>query len=86
MRTRLRMTAWFVLSGLSLLPHGALWPVATVQMRRFAPIRWWTHSPFLPLPAKDYWEFRMESVYGDPKALPSRRDLIEYLEWCLEIR
>jgi len=36
--------------------------------------RWWRQSPWLPLPAKDYWEFRLSTVNGvkgrlDPAAV-----------------
>lgn len=85
-RTNLKVAIWFITTGLSLIPHLELWAVGFIEMKRFARDRWWSRAPFLPLPGSSYWEFRMESIYGDPKATPSRRDLIEYLQWCLEIR
>lgn len=84
--TNLKVTVWFITIGLSLIPHMELWGVGITEMKRFARDKWWSKAPFLPVPGSSYWEFRMESIYGDPKATPSRKDLIEYLEWCLEIR
>lgn len=86
MKMNLKLALWFVGSGFMLLPHGKLWAVAVIQIKRFARSRWWAKAPFLPLPSSAYWQFRMESIYGDGTKLPSRKDLIEYLEWCLEIR
>ena len=31
-------------------------------------------------------EAAMEAIYGDAKAMPSSRDLVEFLQWCMEIR
>lgn len=86
MKTNFRMTMWLLRSALSLLPHNNLWVIGVIELKRFARLRWWSRAPFLPLPAPEYWEFRMESIYGNPKAMPSSRDLIEFLQWCLEIR
>lgn len=86
MKTNLRMTLWLLRSALSLLPRSDLWVIGFIEFKRFARTRWWSKAPFLPLPGAEYWEFRMESIYGDPKAMPSSRDLIEFLQWCLEIR
>jgi len=47
----------------------------------FAPRGWWHRPPFLPLPDKAWFAFRMETAYGDPCAIPSRDDFIEYLAW-----
>lgn len=86
MKAKFRLTFWWIKSALFLVPHSDLWTIGFIEMRRFARTRWWARAPFLPIPALEYWEFRMESIYGDPKAQPSARDLIEFLEWCLEIR
>lgn len=86
MRTNFRMTMWLFRSALALIPHGDLWVIGFIELKRFARAKWWASAPFLPLPAPRYWEFRMESIYGNPKAMPSSRDLIEFLQWCMDIR
>lgn len=86
MKKDLRIAVWFLGAALHVLPRGHLWGVAMIQARRFIRSRWWAKAPYLPLPSPDYWAFRMESIYGNPSQLPSSADLIEYLEWCLEIR
>ena len=59
-----------------------LWPVATAQLIRFAPDRWWRRPPFLPLPRTDLVRFRSETMYGDASKAPSPADLVVWLEWC----
>ncbi|TAN30402.1 MAG: hypothetical protein EPN30_01010 [Actinomycetota bacterium] len=86
MKTNFRMALWLLRSGIALLPHNDLWIIGFIELKRFARVRWWARVPFLPLPSSEFWEFRMESIYGDPKAMPSRRDLVEFLQWCMEIR
>ncbi len=86
MKTKVKLVLWLFSAGITIIPRADLWGVGVVQAKRFARSRWWSRAPFLPLPGNSYWKFRMESIYGDPNALPSRSELIEYLEWCLEIR
>ena len=86
MKTKAKLVLWLITTGITIIPRVDLWGVGAVQAKRFARSRWWSRAPFLPLPGSSYWEFRMESIYGNPSALPSRSELIEYLEWCLEIR
>jgi hypothetical protein len=60
-----------------------LWPVAVATARRLAPRGWWRRWPLLPLPAADYWRFRMVTAYGgagDQRPVP--RDVVAYLDWC----
>ena len=47
-----------------------------------APSGWWRRWPPLPRPDPAYLRFRMQTAYGDPSAMPSARELVEYLEWC----
>ncbi len=86
MRTNLRLASWLLRSALTLIPHSDLWVIGFIELKRFARPRWWSKAPFLPIPGSDYWRFRMESIYGDAGAMPSGKDLIEFLRWCLEIR
>lgn len=86
MKRNLLLALWLLKSSVVLLPRTSLWVVGVVEARRFAKSRWWSKPPFLPIPSGAYWEFRMETIYGDPKRMPSSKDLVEYLQWCLEIR
>lgn len=51
-----------------------------------APRHWWRRPPFLPLPDRRYWRFRMETAYGDPDAAPDARDVIEVVRWSRRTR
>jgi len=53
---------------------------------RFAPSGWWRKPPFLPVPDERYWQFRMETAYGDRRAQPSERDLVDALRWSHRVR
>ncbi|HTV11153.1 MAG TPA: hypothetical protein VME20_04755 [Acidimicrobiales bacterium] len=63
-----------------------LWGIALVQLRAFVPMRWWARWPPLPLPAKEYMEFRAEAMYGRRDAKMNGDDLVGYLEWCRRMR
>lgn len=62
--------------------HPSLWIIAAQTTFRMAKRGWWKKSPFLPLPGVAYWKFRMETVYGDPEALPSPADMRSFLQWA----
>jgi hypothetical protein len=66
----------------AVLRHPTLWPVALRQWRRTVPDGWWRRRPFLPVPAKEYVEFRLLTQYGDSKASASAADVVNYLAWC----
>ena len=66
----------------SLAREPALWPTAARQAARFVPRRWWAHPPFLPVPSRAYYRFRMETQYGDPRHRADGDDLVTYLRWC----
>lgn len=63
-----------------------LWWTAVVQVVRLCPRGWWRSAPFLPVPRRDYLEFRWVTQYGgDPGDGPLRvrsRDVVDYLHWC----
>jgi len=59
-----------------------LWPTGLVQLFALAPRGWWRRSPFLPVPNRDYYRFRMQTMYGDPDHAPEGKDLVTYLKWC----
>jgi hypothetical protein len=62
--------------------HPSLWGVAWVQGWRLAPRGWWRRFPFLPVPARDYLRFRLQTQYGDPDHAPDPADLVAWLRWC----
>ena len=81
-RNGVRMVIWMgVATGVVALRPG-LWSIALRQLRAFARQRWYAKAPFLPIPDMRYMQFRMETLYGTPDALPPSRDLVEYLRWC----
>jgi hypothetical protein len=59
-----------------------LWWTALGELRRMAPRLWWRTRPHLPLPDRRLWEFRMVTAYGRPDAVPTRADVVSFLEWC----
>ena len=68
----------------ALLQHPSLWPSALRQAMLLVPARWWTRRPFLPLPSKEYLEFRVVTQYGDTSHRPEPQDVLDYLRWCRE--
>ena len=64
------------------LRHPSLWPTALRQGIRLVPPRWWTRSPYLPLPSRSYLEFRFVTQYGDISRRPEPEDVLNYLRWC----
>lgn len=63
-----------------------LWPEALATARRLAPAGWWRRFPFLPLPDRAYWHFRMSTAFGeDWTGRPSVEDVVAYLEWCQRV-
>lgn len=48
---------------------------------RFRRRRWWARAPFLPLPPRQYVEWRMHTAYGDHHAVPPADDVERYARW-----
>jgi hypothetical protein len=66
--------------------HPSLWPTAWRQVRRLAAPGWWRRAPFLPLPPREYVEFRLQTQYGDAERAPTPHDVVNYLTWCRQWR
>ena len=47
---------------------------------------WWRRAPFLPLPDRRYWSFRMVTAYGTGGARPTPESLVEAARWSLRQR
>jgi hypothetical protein len=45
---------------------------------------WYKHPPFLPLPPRDYMQWRMFTAYGDANAVPPPRDVVNFARWRRE--
>ena len=66
----------------ALVTKPGLWPTALVQMRRFAPDRWWARRPFLPTPDPELVAFRATTQYGERDRTTDAEDVITWLRWC----
>ena len=47
---------------------------------------WYRRPPFLPLPSTAYLQWRMDTAYGDPDAVPPTDELRRYLRWARTMR
>jgi|HubBroStandDraft_2_1064218.scaffolds.fasta_scaffold2077445_2 hypothetical protein len=48
---------------------------------RLRATNWWSRAPFLPLPDRSYWRFRLATATGSPTGSPSVREMIEFAKW-----
>lgn len=48
---------------------------------RFRSRGWYRRVPFLPLPPREYVEWRMHTAYGDHHAVPPADDVERYARW-----
>jgi len=56
---------WWVRGlGRYLLTHPGSVAVVLRAAWRLRRAHWWRHPPFLPLAAKEYWDFRLTTVNG----------------------
>ena len=57
-------------------------PGALRGMVAMAPIGWWKRAPFLPLPDKTYWQFRLETINGGAgDQPPSPAEVVAVARW-----
>ena len=42
---------------------------------------WWRQPPFLPIPPREYVQWRMHTAYGDPETVPPPDDVARYSRW-----
>lgn len=74
---------WVARAAVAVIKRPVLWPTAARQVFRVAEPGWWRQRPFLPLPARAYLRFRLETAYGDERD-PEPADVVTYLHWCRE--
>lgn len=63
-----------------------LWASALRSTKSLVADRWWSRRPFLPVPDRDWLEFRLATAYGGDghgRGFGGLRaeDLITWLEW-----
>lgn len=49
---------------------------------RFRARGWWHRPPFLPVPPREYLEWRLHTAYGDGGRSPTVDELEGYLRWA----
>jgi len=69
-------------AAIAVLAHPSLWFTAARQMTRLVPARWWSRSPHLPVPSREYLAFRLQTQYGDTQHTVEPEDVLNYLRWC----
>ena len=67
---------------LAVAVHPSLWATAVRQWRRTTPHGWWRRRPFLPVPTRDYLQFRLVTQYGTVDHPMNADDVLNYLAWC----
>ena len=45
---------------------------------------WYRRPPFLPLPPRDYMQWRMFTAYGDANTVPPVGDVVNFARWRRE--
>ena len=48
---------------------------------RMRATRWWRSAPFLPLPDRAYWRFRLATATGSPTGSPDVREMVAFAKW-----
>ena len=49
---------------------------------RFRARGWWRRPPFLPVPPREYLDWRMHTAYGEGAREPSPDELSRYIRWA----
>ena len=89
-RLRPRTAGWrplqVVAAAEAVVRRPGLWPAALHQVRVLAPPGWWRRWPPAPIPDPAYLHFRLQVAYGDDRGTVDAKDLVDYLEWCRQMR
>jgi hypothetical protein len=51
---------------------------------RFRARGWYRRFPFLPLPSREYVQWRMYTAYGDADIVPPADDIVKYARWAVK--
>lgn len=46
---------------------------------------WYRTPPFLPLPDREYMQWRMYTAYGDENAVPPTEDVVRFARWRRQV-
>ena len=69
----------------SLTGRALLNPVVAVDLIAlawaFRRRNWWRGFPFLPLPDREYLEWRLHTAYGEERELPPVNDVLRFARW-----
>jgi hypothetical protein len=74
-------TSLFGMLGRALHRPGLLASMARAAWR-FRARGWWRRPPFLPVPPRDYVEWRLHTAYGDDGREPTAAELHGFLRWA----
>jgi len=77
--------AWFLKILMSLIRRPSLWPVTIKQLFKIAKTRWFLSFPFLPIPSKDFIDFRVITYQGDKEDFPNAKVVITWLDWVADM-
>lgn len=71
------------LKGLTryVLRHPSQLPAVVEAGWRLRARRWWRSAPFLPLPDRAYWNFRMVTATGSANGPMRVEDIIHAAQW-----
>lgn len=64
-----------------LLRHPAQAPVIAAAAWRLRATNWWRRAPFLPLPDREYWNFRLITANGSLTRALSVDDVVSFAKW-----
>lgn len=71
---------------IAVLRRPSLWITALTQLFRLIPRRWWARAPFLPVPTREYLNFRVVTQYGERGHAIRVEDVLSYLNWLKDLR
>lgn len=64
-----------------LLLHPMLAPIIVRAAWRLRATQWWRRAPFLPLPDRAYWNFRLVTANGSTNRSLSVDDVVSFAKW-----
>lgn len=59
-----------------------LLPVLVRSVWRFRVRAWYRRFPFLPVPPREYLDWRVHTAYGDGDRVPAAEEVERYLRWA----